>query len=387
MEVPAEKIELDVGPTSEEVDSTEIDVPRPAPKPFTIESLIGNKGQVINRQLDGISKSNNGDSEREREFMYQQRYLATVTSALPGFAMPLSLYSAWLPMRLYGGDGSSAVGPILPPHPSASYPSNQISQLSNPLNLGLQHLQGAAYPARDSFQGMTDSEEDDGSLSPVQYLSKSQNDSESGRMSAESDDEGVSNDVSGSGRRESSSLAGGSGSTTNNNSSKARRRRTAFTSEQLLELEREFHAKKYLSLTERSHIAHTLKLSEVQVKIWFQNRRAKWKRVKAGLTAGSTGSLGRNAGQSGNNGPRIVVPIPVHVSRLAVRSHHHHMEKCPPQTSNTRPLNSPGCGLNSLNTNLSTRIGPTISGISQINSGGGLRAFTVPLHQQSTAGR
>jgi homeobox protein GBX len=54
----------------------------------------------------------------------------------------------------------------------------------------------------------------------------------------------------------------GSGS---GNSTKTRRRRTAFTSEQLLELEREFHAKKYLSLTERSQIAAALKLSEVQV--------------------------------------------------------------------------------------------------------------------------
>jgi Homeodomain len=46
-----------------------------------------------------------------------------------------------------------------------------------------------------------------------------------------------------------------------------RRRRTAFTSDQLLELEKEFHSKKYLSLTERSQLAHDLQLSEVSVSI------------------------------------------------------------------------------------------------------------------------
>ncbi|XP_062133011.1 homeobox protein unplugged [Drosophila sulfurigaster albostrigata] len=133
-----------------------------------------------------------------------------------------------------------------------------------------------------------------------------------------SDSEDCSDDEVGHSRHEAGGKESQSGGSS---SSKSRRRRTAFTSEQLLELEREFHAKKYLSLTERSQIATSLKLSEVQVKIWFQNRRAKWKRVKAGLTSHG---LGRNGTASGT---KIVVPIPVHVNRFAVRSQHQQLEK------------------------------------------------------------
>ena len=84
-------------------------------------------------------------------------------------------------------------------------------------------------------------------------------------------------------------------------SRKPKRIRTAFTPGQLLALEKEFEVNHYVVGQERKDLAKKLDLSETQVKVWFQNRRTKYKRQQ--IEDGNGGNLSIEGQGTQGNGP------------------------------------------------------------------------------------
>ncbi|XP_048854123.1 homeobox protein Nkx-6.3 isoform X1 [Brienomyrus brachyistius] len=83
--------------------------------------------------------------------------------------------------------------------------------------------------------------------------------------------------------------------------SRKKHTRPTFSGHQIFALEKTFEQTKYLAGPERARLAYSLGMTESQVKVWFQNRRTKWRKKSASEPTSTQVARGEQGGDASEN--------------------------------------------------------------------------------------